>query len=39
MVDCALNPRRYRDGSNVTGFADKVDDGPVILPTLEMVNG
>jgi len=23
----------------VTGFANQVDDGPVILSTLEMING
>jgi hypothetical protein len=26
-------------GSNVTGFTYQIDDGPVILATLEVVNG
>jgi hypothetical protein len=39
IVNGSLNPKRYRDGSNVTGFANQVDDGPVILSTLEMING
>jgi hypothetical protein len=39
IVNGSLNPRRHRDGSNVTGFANQIDDGPVILATLEMING
>ena len=39
IVNGSLNPRRHRDGSNVAAFANQVDDGPVILAALEMIDG
>ena len=34
----ALDPVRNGHGSNVLTLADQIDDGPVILPPLEMSN-
>jgi hypothetical protein len=39
IVDGSLNPSGHWYGSNVTGFTYQIDDGPVILATLEVVNG
>src|SRR5215831_17011575 len=33
------HPVRNRDGSNVTSLTHQVDDGPVFLPLLEMIQG
>jgi hypothetical protein len=39
IVDSPLNPQGHRYGANMTAFADEIDDGPVILSALEMING
>ena len=38
IVNGSLNPRGHRYGSNVTGFTYEINDGPVILATLEVIN-
>jgi len=38
IVNSSLNPRGHWYGSNVTGFSYQINDGPVILATLEVVN-
>lgn len=37
-VDGAFNPVRNGHRSNVPALADQIDDGPVILPPLEMIH-
>jgi hypothetical protein len=32
----ALHPVRHRNGPNIRGLADQVDDGPVVLPLLQV---
>lgn len=35
-IEHSLHPLWYRHGSNMPALADKVDDGPVLFPLLEM---
>ncbi|NWF84665.1 MAG: hypothetical protein HXY18_12635 [Bryobacteraceae bacterium] len=37
-IDTALDPVRNGYGSNMAALANQIDDGPVILPALEMSN-
>src|ERR1019366_1028333 len=37
-VDGLLNPCWNRNGPHMTTFADQVDDGPVLLSLLQMLN-
>jgi hypothetical protein len=39
IVDRSFNPSWHRYRSHVTGFTDKVNNGPMIFPALEMVQG
>ena len=39
IVNGPFNPGGDRNRSNVTGFANQIDDGPMILSALEMING
>ncbi len=36
LVEQCLDPCRHRDCSGVAGFALQVDDGPVVLPLLDL---
>jgi hypothetical protein len=38
IVNGPLNPRWHRNRSNVTAFSYEINDGPVILATLEVIN-
>ena len=37
FVDCALHPFRHRDRTDMSGLPNEVNDGPVILPALNVV--
>jgi hypothetical protein len=37
-IDGGLHPSWYRRGPNVTAFANQVDDGPMSLPDLDVIN-
>jgi hypothetical protein len=37
IIKSSLDPRWHRYSSNVTSFSYQIDDGPVILATLEML--
>ena len=39
IVNGPLNPRGHGYRSNVTAFSYQINDGPVILATLEVING
>jgi len=39
IVNGPFNPGGDRNRSNMTGFANQIDDGPMILSALEMING
>ena len=39
IVNRSLNPSWHRYRSHVAGFADQVNNGPMIFPPLEMVQG
>ena len=38
-IDDTLDPVRNGHGSNMAAFAEQIDDGPVIVPALEMFYG
>jgi hypothetical protein len=38
VVTGSLNPRGHRYGSNVSGFSYQINDGPVIVASLALIN-
>jgi hypothetical protein len=37
-IDCLLDPSRHRNGADMTTLANKIHDGPMSLPDLQILN-